>query len=241
MHEPRRELVLATANPHKVEEMRAILAPATRTLGIQIRGLGDLVDEGRGPLDEPEESGQTFEHNAAIKALAYARQTGRLCLADDSGLEIDALGGRPGVISSHYFNDGRTDGAASGMLRGERDELNNARVMRELAGVAFERRTARFVCVMAVATPGSLLGTFRGVFEGRIGFLAGESADAGLIVPRGRHGFGYDPLFLVGPEFARTGAELDPEVKNRLSHRAGAAGRLLDWLAVGGLGGRGFL
>ncbi|MEZ6233232.1 MAG: non-canonical purine NTP pyrophosphatase [Phycisphaerales bacterium] len=151
MDQEPREIVIATGNPHKVEEMRAILGSAAASAGFGIVGLRDLEARGLGPFEEPEEIGETFEHNAAIKALAYAEQTGRVCVADDSGLEIDALDGAPGVISSHYFNDGRTDGAAGGMGRDERDRRNNERVLRELAGVEWERRAARFVCVMVVA------------------------------------------------------------------------------------------
>ncbi len=241
-----RELLLATANPHKVDELRAILTPALEEFDLRLLGLSDLLARGLGPLHEPEESGRTFEHNAAIKAISYAGQTGLTCLADDSGLEVDALDGRPGVISSHYFNDGRIDGAAAEMARAQRDALNNARVLRELEGVEFEGRTARFVCVMAVAaTPQSarrdepaspaLITTFRATFEGRIGFPADASPDPALIIPRGGHGFGYDPLFLVAPAFTQTGAELSPELKNRISHRARAAQMLLTWLRAGGL------
>lgn len=208
------ELVIATGNPHKVSELRAILGG----LGLRVVGLGDLEGGGEGPFGEPDETGKTFEANATIKSLSYARRTGRVCLADDSGLEIDALDGRPGVISSHYC----TDGVETGMGRQERDRLNNERVMREMEGV--EDRSARFVCVMVLAGVGDVsrgepevrvLGVARGEFEGRIG-LAGE-------VPRGESGFGYDPLFLVGPEFARTSAELGRDEKNAVSHRARAA------------------
>lgn len=139
------ELVIATGNPHKVSELRAILGG----LGLRVVGLGDLEIAGEGPFVEPEETGETFEANATIKALSYARQTGRVCLADDSGLEIDALDGRPGVISSHYC----TDGAEKGMGREERDRLNNERVMREMEGVV--ERSARFVCVMVLGGVGS--------------------------------------------------------------------------------------
>ena len=220
-------IVLATANPHKVEELRAIFAPA----GLTILGLNDLPG---GPPPEPAETGTTFEQNATIKALAYAHATGHVCLADDSGLEIDALGGRPGVISSHYS----TDGVETGLTRAQRDEANNARVLRELEGVPPERRTARFVCVMALAAPvgqasqpsappvgrasqpAQVLTTSRGTFEGAIGLPP--------TVPRGTHGFGYDPLFLVaGDPGGRTSAELPPADKNRLSHRAAAARAML--------------
>ena len=201
------EIVIATANPHKVDEMRAIFAsliPNARLLG-----LGEL---GGPPPTEPAETGSTFEANSSIKAVSYATATGRLCLADDSGLEIDALGGRPGVISSHYCTDGRE----AGMSRGERDEANNKRVLRELDGVAPENRGARFVCVMTFSdAQGKIVGQVRGTFEGRIG-MPGD-------VPRGKDGFGYDPLFLVAPAFAATSAELSSEEKNRVSHRRSAA------------------
>ncbi len=213
---PARTIVLATGNAHKVEELRAILGPAVPA--IRLLGLRDLP----GPFAEPAETGATFEANAAIKARAYAAATGLECLADDSGIEIDALSGRPGVISSHYCTDGRE----TGMTREQRDQSNNQRVLRELEGVPADRRGARFVCVIALARPGEQeVRHFRGVFEGRIGLPPR--------VPAGTHGFGYDPLFLVAPDFARTGAELDPADKNRLSHRAQAASRLAAWLATG--------
>ncbi|MBX3405572.1 MAG: non-canonical purine NTP pyrophosphatase [Phycisphaeraceae bacterium] len=245
-------IVLATANPHKVAELRAIFAAA----GISVIGLNDLPRESlpSDGLREPEETGTTFEANATIKALSYAAQTGRACLADDSGIEIDALARadgtpRPGVISSHYSTDGRE----TGMSRAERDAANNARVLRELEGVPPERRTARFVCVMVLARPGEVrstvgtekdtegterggegsrrdfcatgckvIATSRGTFEGRIGIPPR--------VPAGANGFGYDPLFLVAPEFERTGAELASDEKNRLSHRAMAAKAMIERL-----------
>ncbi len=215
------ELVIATGNPHKVAELREILSPT----GLRVRSLADLEQQGLGPFDEPAETGSTFEDNAQIKAFAYARRTGLPCLADDSGLVVDALGGRPGVISSHYCTDGRDDG----LEREQRDRLNNARVLRELDGVPPEQRTARFVCVMVVAAPAAqspsepiIIASARGTFEGRIGIPPA--------VPRGSHGFGYDPIFLVAPDFTRTGAELAPEEKNALSHRARAAQALLEHL-----------
>lgn len=196
-------IVLATANPHKVDELRAIFGGA----GVAVVGLRDLPDHDR--FREPEEHGRTFEQNATIKALSYAMQTGRVCLADDSGLEVDALGGRPGVVSSHYS----TDGHETGLTRAQRDAANNARVLRELEGVPLDRRAARFVCVMVLASPGRVMATARGTFEGRIGIPPA--------VPRGDHGFGYDPLFLVAE--SRTSAELPSDEKNRLSHRGAAA------------------
>jgi putative transposase len=134
-------IVIATGNPHKVEELRRLLALP----GVEFLGLGDLPDGG----PEPEETGDTFEANASIKALAYAARTGLPCLADDSGLEVDALGGAPGVISSHYCTDGRE----TGMPRDERDRANNQRLLHELEGVPPEARSARFVCVMVLTLP----------------------------------------------------------------------------------------
>jgi len=201
------EIVIASGNPHKVGELRAILA----RVGLDAVGLDRLP----GHPPEPEETGRTFADNAAIKASAYAAATGRVCLADDSGLEVDALDGAPGVLSARYSGD---DGP-----RDARDAANNARLLRELEGVPPEQRTARFVCCMALAREGEILATARGTFEGRIG-LPDE-------VPRGRHGFGYDPLFLVAPDFARTSAELDPDEKNRRSHRARAGEAMAPQLA----------
>ncbi len=200
-------IVLATTNPHKVEEMRAIFAGESLP-GVQLLGLADLP--GHGAFTEPEESGTTFEQNAAIKAVSYAEQTGEVCLADDSGLQIDALSGRPGVISSHYGTDGRE----TGMTRAQRDVANNTRVLHELVGVPDSLRTARFVCVMVLASP-AILASARGTFEGRIGTPPR--------VPAGSSGFGYDPLFLVAPSFTRTSAEMATDDKNTLSHRAVAA------------------
>lgn len=208
------EIVIATGNPHKVEEMREIFGRLLPAGGANVRllGLKELAEQRGKPFAEPAEVGNTFEENARIKAQAYAIETRRMCLADDSGLEIDALGGRPGVISSHYCTDGRE----AGMSRGERDGANNERVMRELEGVAPENRTARFVCVMVLAdAKGKVRGTSRGTFEGRIGMPGA--------VPKGGNGFGYDPLFLVAPGHTQTSAELDAAEKNRLSHRGAAA------------------
>lgn len=207
-------LVLATGNPHKLEELRAIFGAA----GFRI-ALISLAEAGVA-TSEPAETGATFAENAAIKAREYARQTGRFCLADDSGLEIDALDGRPGVISSHYCTDGRE----AGMSRDERDGANNERVLKELSGVPESQRGARFVCVMCLADPrGEVIARVRGTFEGRIGLPPR--------VPAGDNGFGYDPLFLVAPDFERTSAELASEEKNRLSHRGAAAREMARRLA----------
>jgi len=201
-------IVLATGNPHKIAELRAIFLAA----GVPTLALPELTGA---PVSEPAETGRTFDENAAIKSLSYARQTGQVCLADDSGLEVDALGGAPGVISSHYA----TDGAETGLTRAQRDEANNARLLRELKGIPEEQRTARFVCVMVAADPtGLIVARSRGVFEGRIGVPPA--------VPRGENGFGYDPLFLLPRPEVRTSAELSSEEKNRLSHRGMAARKM---------------
>jgi len=195
-------LLIATSNEHKVHEIREILDP----LGLELVSLADirLGDDTPGEeIPEPVEDADTFEGNAAIKALYYAAATGMVCLADDSGLEVDALGGRPGVYSARYAG---VDGS-----RAERDAANNAKLLRELEGVPEAQRTARFVCAMALADPeGNILATTRGTFEGRIGFVA-----------RGANGFGYDPLLVL--EDGRTSAELAPEEKNGRSHRGAAA------------------
>jgi len=192
----RRPLLVATGNPHKVEEIAAVLGP----LGLGVEGL----DATGLALPEPEEDGATFEENARIKAIAYARMTGHRCLADDSGLEVDALDGAPGVRSARF--------AGVGVTRDERDAANNALLLERLRGVPPERRHARFVCAMCVAEPdGSIVAESRGTFPGTIG----EG-------PRGTNGFGYDPL-LVLPEGDRTSAELSPEEKNARSHRGHAA------------------
>jgi len=189
------QLLIATSNPHKLDELRAIFAP----LGIEAIGLHEI----EGTFPEPDEPGDTFEENARIKALAYARMTGRICLADDSGLEVDALAGAPGVHSAYY---GGKDGP-----RSVRDPRNNARLLRELADVPHNQRTARFVCCMCIAHPdGRILATSRGTFPG---IIATE--------PRGSSGFGYDPLLLL--DDGRTAAELSEAEKNARSHRGNAA------------------
>ncbi|MEN1706455.1 MAG: non-canonical purine NTP pyrophosphatase [Planctomycetota bacterium] len=144
-----------------------------------------------------------------------------MCLADDSGLEADALGGAPGVISSHYC----TDGEEVGMTREERDAANNNKLLRELGDRSLDDRIARFVCVMILATPtGDVLADARGTFEGAIG----PPGD----VPRGVNGFGYDPLFLVAPDFEHTSAELDADTKNAMSHRGKAARAMTEKIAA---------
>jgi len=193
------QLHFASSNPHKIQEVAAILAPA----GIEVIGLDTL------PLavGEPEENGATFEENARMKAVTYAGAAGRPCLADDSGLEVDALNGAPGVHSARY--------AGVGASRAQRDAANNERLLAALENVPPERRSARFVCAMSLAdSEGTVLVETRGTFEGVI-----------AVKPRGTNGFGYDPLLYL-PERGRTSAELDPAEKNTRSHR-GLAARLM--------------
>lgn len=215
-------IVLATQNPGKVGELRTLLQDST----IQILGLSDLNDS----FPEPDETGQTFIENATIKAVDYAKLTGMHCLADDSGLMIDALGGRPGVISSHYAFDGVVEGRASELTRHQRDEHNIDRVLAELDGVPLEERAARFVCVMVLADPdGKVVASSEGTFEGRIGFSVDEpGAIPSETVPRGQHGFGYDPIFLVHPDYLQTSAELDSSSKNAISHRGDAVRAMIE-------------
>jgi XTP/dITP diphosphohydrolase len=205
-------IVLATQNPGKIRELQALLGGSV----IDIIGLNSFDRD----FSEPDEVGETFLDNATIKARAYAIATGMYCLADDSGLMIDALDGSPGVISSHYAFNGDADGEAAAMTRQERDELNCQRVMRELSQTPDEERTARFTCTMVLADPsGEILASTAGEFEGRIGQI-GE-------VPMGENGFGYDPLFLVGPNFDRTSAQMTPAEKNAVSHRASAVNQMI--------------
>jgi XTP/dITP diphosphohydrolase len=193
-------IVIATGNPHKVDEIRAVLAP----LGFEVLSLADL---GRPAPAEPEEPGATFEENARIKARYYAAALGTAVLADDSGLEVDALQGAPGVHSAYW--------AGSEGSRAERDARNNAKLVAALRGVPAERRRARFVCTMCVATPeGAVLVETRGEFEGTI-----------VDEARGGHGFGYDPHLWLADR-GMTSAELAPEEKNALSHRGRAVRRL---------------
>ena len=148
---------------------------------------------------EVEESGETFEENARIKAQAYARASGLVSLADDSGLEVDALGGAPGVHSARYAGPAATD---SDRYR---------KLLDALTRIPEGQRSARFRCVVAIALPDGAIYTADGSCEGEIGFT-----------PRGEHGFGYDPVFVVQGHAGRTMAELSPDVKNKISHRARA-------------------
>lgn len=187
-----RPLLIATTNLHKLEEFRSLFA----NLPYQLLSLHDVR------LDlEVEETGTTFRENAELKALTYARASGLLSLADDSGLEIDAMGGAPGVYSARF--------AGANTSYEERFRI----IFDKLQGVPTEQRTARFRCVIAIAEPSGYLQCVEGALEGRI-----------TEEPHGAHGFGYDPIFFV-PAYGKTAAELTPEEKNRISHRGQAARR----------------
>lgn len=195
-------VVLATNNPGKVAELRAILGGDSLKL-ISASDLGGLPDV--------EETADTFEENAIAKALEASRHTGLAAIADDSGLEVDALGGAPGVRSARYAGESQDDAA------------NVARLLGELEGVTEAERTARFVCVAAyVDTDGRRL-TARGTCEGRIG-----------LEPRGTRGFGYDPVF-VPDGYEQTMAELSAETKNSISHRGKAFRALREQLRHAGV------
>jgi len=187
-------ILIATKNRGKLREVQDILAglPVVWATLDQIPDLPDAVEDA-----------DTFAGNAERKAMHYARLTGLWTLADDSGLEVDALGGAPGVYSARYAG------------RQGDDAANNKQLIAQLAGVPPEQRTARFRCAVALAGPEGILATACGTFEG-------------LIVddPRGTNGFGYDPHFFV-PELGMTAAQLPPEQKNRISHRAQALAAIL--------------
>lgn len=188
-------LVLATRNPGKISEIKALLP------GVRVVPAASFPG-----CPEPEETGSTFEENALIKARAVSRYTGRTALADDSGLEVDALDGAPGVHSARYAGTDATD------------QDNIRRLLEALDGVSDADRTARFRCVVAVVVSDGRTWTAEGACEGRI-----------LLAPRGDAGFGYDPLF-VPAGYENTFAELDAEEKNRISHRAQALRRIADVL-----------
>lgn len=200
------QLVLATHNRGKVRELEDLLLEAE--LPIRVLTLHQVGD-----VRLPEETGSTFLENARLKAEAVARQAGLPALADDSGLCVDALGGRPGVHSARFAGPGATDAA------------NNARLLEELAGVPTERRTARFCAVVVLALP-----------DGRWTWAEGQAPGRILPAPRGTGGFGYDPLF-YSDELGMTFAEAGIEAKNRVSHRSRAFRALLPalraWLVDG--------
>jgi len=192
---PTRRLVIGTANAAKGRELAELLAPH----GFEVRTLKDFP-----PLAEVDEDGETFAENARKKATEYGRQLKCCVLADDSGLCVDALGGRPGVYSARYAGKGATD------------DDNNARLLAELGDLPPQRRGAHYECHVAVAdADGVIRAESSGVCRGRI-----------VATPAGTNGFGYDPLFEV-VEYHQTFGELGPRVKAALSHRARALRAIL--------------
>jgi XTP/dITP diphosphohydrolase len=188
-------VLVSTRNAHKLVEIRQILGPSFELLDLSfVPALGEV-----------EETGTTFEENAALKALAASAHFDGWVLADDSGLEVDALGGAPGVYSARFSGEGATD------------VTNRALLLEKLATVPADQRSARFRCVIALARGGEVLAHFSGAVEGVI-----------IQSEQGAGGFGYDPLFV--PEgFGETFAELGAETKNRLSHRGRALAGLKSW------------
>ena len=201
-----KRVLVATSNPGKIRDL--IGAAAARNVQIE-------VPPNFASLAPVVEDGATFEANACKKAEYYSlHATGALVIADDSGLEVDALGGAPGVRSARYAADEHNAAEDSG---NSDDEANNARLLRELRTVPDGSRTGRFVCVIAAARDGHTLGIFRGEAEGMI-----------LRAPRGSNGFGYDPLFFF-PEIGKTFAQLSAQEKARYSHRGAAFRAFLEW------------
>lgn len=186
-------IIFATGNEHKMEEIRMILADC----GLEILSMKEA-----GITAKIEENGTTFEENALLKAKGIAALCEDIVLADDSGLEIDALNKEPGVYSARYMGEATSY------------HLKNANLIERLSGVPDEKRTARFVCAVAAVLPDGRVLEAKGSVEGRIGYEE-----------RGENGFGYDPIFVL-PEYGKTTAELAPEEKNGLSHR-GKALRLM--------------
>jgi XTP/dITP diphosphohydrolase len=197
-----RKLLLATNNTAKLREYRSLF----RALPFELATLSE-----RGITRVVSEVGRSLEENAELKALALAAESQLVALADDSGLEVDVLGGEPGPLSARYAGEGASDK--------ERIDYLLAR----LKGVPWEKRSARFRCVIAIATP-----------EGRVGFCSGECWGLITFEPRGEEGFGYDPVFYL-PGLNKTMAELSLEVKNSISHRGKAARKVPSVLARLGL------
>lgn len=197
-----RKLLLATGNQAKVREYRSLLRSLPfRLVTLEEQGITTAVSE----------VGESLEENARLKAVTLAAESQLVALADDSGLEVDILGGEPGCLSARCAGEGASD------------EERISYLLTRLDGVPREKRSARFRCVIAIATP-----------EGRVELCSGECRGLITIEPVGREGFGYDPVFYL-PELAKTMAELSLEVKNRISHRGQAARQVPKVLAGLGL------
>lgn len=192
-----KDILIATKNKGKAKDFESIFGP----LGYTVKTLDDVASH----LDV-EETGSTFEENAILKAEALANELNTIVIADDSGLEVDALNGEPGIYSARYAGEAKSD------------EANMDKLLANLDGVPTEGRTACFVCAIALARPGKETVTYRGTCEG---VIANER--------RGEHGFGYDPIFFV-PAQNKMMAELTPEQKSAISHRGAAIQKLrADW------------
>lgn len=185
------EMIAATNNNHKLKEIREILSD----IGCEIFSLKDMCIN-----IEIEETGKTFEENALIKARQICKLTNQICIADDSGLEVESLRGKPGVLSARY----------AGVDGDGKDDENNKKLLKEMKYIPEDKRNARFCSVIAVVFPGGKELTAKGYIRGSIGFTE-----------KGQNGFGYDPLFIVEGK-DKTMAELDGEEKNKISHRANA-------------------
>ena len=204
-----KKILVATSNAGKLRDFAGAAAPH----GVEVAGILNFSS-----LPPVVEDGETFEANARKKAEAYSRYApGEIVIADDSGLEVDALNGAPGVHSARYAAPDLINKQPHEADTNTDDEANNARVLRELNNIPAEKRSARFVCVLAAARDGKTLKVFQGEADGII-----------LDVPRGKNGFGYDPLFFF-PAIKKTFAELTAEEKSRYSHRGSAFRRFLDW------------
>jgi XTP/dITP diphosphohydrolase len=204
-----RKILIATSNPGKLRDF----AGAAQQHGVEIVGIPDFSS-----LPPVMEDGSSFEANARKKAEAYSRYVrGEIVVADDSGLEVDALNGAPSVHSARYAAPDLHNKEPHEADANTDDAANNARVLRELKDVPSDRRTGRFVCVLAAARDGKTLATFRGTAEGLM-----------LDAPRGTNGFGYDPLFYF-PQIKKTFAELSAEEKSKYSHRGAAFRQFLGW------------
>ena len=200
-----KKIVFATENAGKLREIREILAESLKDAGNGVQtGWQVLSMKEAGIEADIVEDGKTFEENAVIKAKEVCRLSGEITLADDSGLEIDALNKEPGVYSARYMGHD-TD-----------YHTKNANLISRLDGVPDEKRTARFVCAVAAAFPDGEVKVVRGVMEGRIGYEE-----------KGENGFGYDPIFFL-PEYGMTSAQIPLEEKNRISHRGKALRKIAE-------------
>ncbi|MCZ0754799.1 XTP/dITP diphosphatase [Anoxybacillus sp. J5B_2022] len=188
-----KEVIIATKNAGKAREFQALLEKK----GVTVKTLLDFPNS-----PDVEETGSTFAENARLKAETIARYFQTIVIADDSGLSVDALGGKPGVYSARYAGEEKDD------------QANIAKVLKEMGGILFEKRTARFHCALAVAVPNGPTTIVEGTCEGYI-----------TEAPKGENGFGYDPIFYV-PQKGKTMAELTQEEKNKISHRAVALAKL---------------